>query len=127
MNEDEVARGLAGLRDLLRESGFGWIDREPSREAGDETLPPRSPRAQLLHLLQELRTVLVDAPAMTARLLEEIRAERVVFKVDPVESPEGDAASEDVTFVDRADVERRMGIALEADQLIARMSDLARG
>jgi hypothetical protein len=78
VEDDEVERLIAELREMLRKTGFGWAE-----EQAQAALPPASPAHIVAQaLIDAAETVTVDlAQAEIASLLE-LEVDEIVFKVD---------------------------------------------
>lgn len=79
MEDDEVERLIAELREMLRKKGFGWAE-----EQALAALQPASPAHMVAHaLIDAAETVTVDLAQAEIASLREIGVEDIVFEVDP--------------------------------------------
>lgn len=92
MEDDEVARLIAELRETLRQTGFGWAE-----EQAQAALPPASPAHILAHaLIDAAETVTVELAKAEIASMRELRVEEIVFKVDPDADGDSDGSVRDI-------------------------------
>lgn len=117
MDDDEATALLVQIKITLAEVGAFQISEPAWDDEGefDEERDP-GPKVRLRRLLNELRSVLVEAPKMVAGTMDALRAERVVLATDP--DVEQKSHSTDDLVLDRNDLEQWIGIAQEADALL---------
>lgn len=79
MEDDEIERLIAELREMLHQAGFGWAE-----EQAQAALSPASPAHIVAHaLIDAAETVTVDLAQAEIASLRELRVEEIVFRVDP--------------------------------------------
>lgn len=79
MEDEEVERLIAELREALRQTGFGW-----AAEQAEAALPADAPARIVAHaLVNAAETVTVDLAQAEIASVRQLGVEEIVFKVDP--------------------------------------------
>lgn len=79
MEDEEVERLIAELRETLRQTGFGW-----AAEQAEAALPPDANARIIAHaLVNAAENVTVDLAQVEIASVRQLGVEEIVFKVDP--------------------------------------------
>lgn len=91
MEDEDVERLIAELRESLRQTGFGW-----AAEQAEAALPPDAPARIVARVLVDAaETVTVDLAQAEIAALRQLGVEEIVFKVDPGADEGGGEADRD--------------------------------
>lgn len=78
MEDDEIERLIAELRETLHQTGFGWAE-----EQAQAALPPASPVHKVARaLINAAETVTVELARAELASMRGLKVEEIVFKVD---------------------------------------------
>lgn len=86
MEEEEIERHTAALRELLIRNGFDWA----VMEAEDALYPTVAPRTRLLALIDAAEGVTIDLAEIEIRTLDFFEAEDLQFKPDEEDQADTD-------------------------------------